>query len=349
VSLIRGLHEATDRAIAGKPRWDTHGTTVAQGCAWRAASPMRSTITFACLGVLVATASSVVACGAGPSRGVPLADGGDDGGGDDASSASPASGEAGVDASGASPDAAGASSTDAGTELPDTGGDDASIPGYTLVFDDEFENPGPGFDPSKNWSVYSGPQGNAPDFSHFAPQNAYVENGVAVLQIQHQTTDGDPYSCGGFENDKNTYTFGMWVVRARFPQGVGNVGYMGLFGATDSAEIDFGEVAGKSPLENSFTQHYGSGQSDQFTDSSTDWTAGFHVFTVIWDSPGTFTWLVDGVQQYQDTQRTPTENLVVAFGDWAAPCTIAWAGCPTASTAYPATMYIDYVRIYQKQ
>jgi hypothetical protein len=55
-----------------------------------------------------------------------------------------------------------------------------------------------------------------------------------------------------------------------------------------------------------------------------------------------------GSVQYQDVQKTPTENLVVAFGDWAAPCSIAWAGCPTGATAYPAYMYIDYVRIYQK-
>jgi hypothetical protein len=41
--------------------------------------------------------------------------------------------------------------------------------------------------------------------------------------------------------------------------------------------------------------------------------------------------------------------MIVAMGDWAAPCSNAWAGCPDGSTVYPAFMDVDYDRNYQKQ
>jgi hypothetical protein len=59
-------------------------------------------------------------------------------------------------------------------------------------------------------------------------------------------------------------------------------------------------------------------------------------------------WLVDGVERYRTDQRFANEGLVFALGDWAAPCTIEWAGCPDATTPYPAYMDIDYVRIYRR-
>jgi hypothetical protein len=50
---------------------------------------------------------------------------------------------------------------------------------------------------------------------------------------------------------------------------------------------------------------------------------------------------IDGVQRWQDTQKTPTANLVVTFGDRTDPRSIASAACPAASTVYPATVYVD--------
>jgi beta-glucanase (GH16 family) len=244
------------------------------------------------------------------------------------------------------PPAADASS---GDDASADSGSSVSTPGWTLVFDDEFNGPGPGLDPSKDWQVYSGAQANAPDFSHFEPSEVYVENGVLRLRIEQKTVDNDPYACGGLEVPAAmAQTSGRWVVRARFPAGTGNVGYMGLFGQTYPPEIDFGEVAGKTPTVNTFTQHYGNDMQDQYTWTAADSTAGFHEYTVIWDG-GTLTWLVDGVQQYQTQQQFTTQPMIVAMGDWAAPCSIAWAGCPDGSTVYPAFMDVDYVRIYQKQ
>jgi beta-glucanase (GH16 family) len=290
---------------------------------------------------VVAAACTLAACSSSSSPPPGQADAGRGGGGGSGGPGGSDAGDAGD--SGPHGDDAGPA-TDGGVDS----GPSLDIPGWTLVFNDEFDGAGPGLDSSKDWQVYSGQQANSPGFSHFDPSEVYVENGVLRLRIEHKTTAGDPYGCGGLEVPiAQARTYGRWVVRARFPAGKGNVGYMGLFGQT-LTEIDFGEVAGKTPTVNTFTQHYGPNDTqDQHPWTGTDSTAGFHEYTVIWDG-ATLTWLVDGVQQYQTKQYFMTESLVVAIGDWAAPCSIDWAGCPDPSTVYPAYMDIDYVRIYQK-
>lgn len=259
--------------------------------------------------------------------------------GGDSTGSSGASGptEGGNDSSGSS-DSSGPGSESSGSPL--------DIPGWTLTFHDEFE--GDALDPAKGWLVYGGPQGNAPDFSHFDPAQVSVSDGALHLKIEKREVNGRPYACGGVEPALGTVqTYGRWVARVRFPPGKGNVGYIGLFGET-TTEIDFGEVAGKSPLANSFTQHWGDGESEQYTWSGTDSTADFHEYTLIWE-PGTLTWLVDGEELHQMTQHFDDAPLLFAMGDWAAPCDIDWAGCPDDTTPYPAYMDVDYVRIYKKE
>ena len=80
--------------------------------------------------------------------------------------------------------------------------------------------------------------------------------------------------------------------------------------------------------------------------SGADFSSGFHTFGVDWQ-PDRITWYVDGVARATCTNRSlicdeasyPILNLGVGGN---------WPGNPDASTPFPATMDVDYVRVYQK-
>ena len=228
-------------------------------------------------------------------------------------------------------------------------GSPLDIAGWTLVFDDEFD--GDAVD-TKNWMVYSGEQGNAPELNKFDPPNVTVSGGQLHLKVEKRTVAGHPYACGGLENPPALgRTFGRWVVRARFPKGNGYVGYLGLFGQGSDVnykEVDFGEVSGSFPRTNAFTQHWGTSNSEQHVWSGVDSTADFHEYTVIWE-PGKLTWLIDGKEEHTMSQHFTAEPMLLAMGDWASRCEFTWFGCPDTSTPTSSNMDIDYVRIYQKK
>ena len=76
----------------------------------------------------------------------------------------------------------------------------------------------------------------------------------------------------------------------------------------------------------------------------------YHIYSIEWDA-SSIKWFVDGTQYLEgnianningtDAFHLPffiTLNLAVGGN---------WPGSPNASTTFPATMYVDYVRVYQ--
>lgn len=158
-----------------------------------------------------------------------------------------------------------------------------------------------------------------------------------------------------------TQAYGRFEARLRIPRGQGlwpafwmlgdNIGSVGW---PTSGEIDVMENVGFEPNTVHGTIHGpgysgGEGIGAGFS-SASPFADGFHTFTVDW-APDSLTWYVDGVQ-YQ--RRTPADLggdrwvfdhpffmlLNVAVGG-------NWPGSPNASTVFPQTMAIDYVRVYE--
>jgi beta-glucanase (GH16 family) len=76
----------------------------------------------------------------------------------------------------------------------------------------------------------------------------------------------------------------------------------------------------------------------------TDWTAGWHTFTVDWQ-PGRLTWYVDGLATKTVTEAPSLNmyliaNLAIANG--------ARAPAPNASTRFPSSLKIDYIRVWKR-
>jgi beta-glucanase (GH16 family) len=138
-------------------------------------------------------------------------------------------------------------------------------------------------------------------------------------------------------------TYGYFEMRAKLPAGKGVWPAFWLVRQDLSwpPEVDIMESIG-APSEYYATLH-----SNDLKDpgTKTEISPGdFHTFAVSWD-PKAIVWFVDG----RETKRMPTPpdmhkpmymiaNLALG-GDW--------AGFPDASTPFPATFRIDYIRAYR--
>ncbi|MCK9923869.1 glycoside hydrolase family 16 protein [Frankia sp. AgPm24] len=161
-----------------------------------------------------------------------------------------------------------------------------------------------------------------------------------------------------------SYTYGYYEGRVRIPRGNGfwpsmwqlPAGATGGAGWPDTGEMDVFEIPGNNPTEYHFTAHWGGGGGEcnhpcspqQATIS--DASAGWHVFGLDWEPDG-LTWYVDGVKRGHTVsdpgavKNTPfyvIANFSVG-GTWG-----PLGGGVDASTPFPASMDIDYLRVYQR-
>ncbi len=79
--------------------------------------------------------------------------------------------------------------------------------------------------------------------------------------------------------------------------------------------------------------------------------AAYHTYAVSW-SPNSITWLLDGVPYATATPADLQPGQAWVFNQpFHLVLNLAvggnWPGAPTASTAFPATLSVDWVRVYQ--
>jgi beta-glucanase (GH16 family) len=269
-------------------------------------------------------------------------------------------------------------------DSPSNDGDGGSagetgIPGWVLTWSDEFDGPdGSAVDPSK-WTqvVGQGPKGNAEmEYYTAGTANAVVQSGSLVITA---TTQGaSQYTCTygtclytSARMDtfgKFAQAYGRFEARIQIPRGQGlwpafwmEGNDKGTVGWPACGEIDIMENIGSRP-----STDYGSihGPNPSGTPIATDVTGNtslpdgaaladdFHVYALEWEA-GTVRFYLD---QVLFETRTPADNpdaapwvydhpffliLNVAVGGY-------WPGDPNATTHFPQTMLVDYVRVYSK-
>jgi len=118
----------------------------------------------------------------------------------------------------------------------------------------------------------------------------------------------------------------------------------------DKPEIDIMEFIGDDQDVVYHTYHYYDSEGNLRSTKSDptiaiDFTGDFHTFAVEW-SPGTIDFYVDGIKQHtiSDPKVSQQDMYIIAntaIGGW-------WPGSPDASTPFPGTYEIDYIRAYQR-
>ncbi len=245
---------------------------------------------------------------------------------------------------------------------------------WSLVWSDEFNGAnGSPVDVSK-WGFDIGGNGwgnNELETYTSRIDNAYVENGHLVIKAIKETFTGPDNIARNYTSariltkNKFTQTYGRFEARIKLPYGQGiwpafwmlgdNIGSVGW---PNCGEVDIMENIGKEPSTNHGTLHGpgysgGSGITGAYVlTNGQKFSDDFHTFAVEWE-PNVVRFYVDGLLY---KTRTPADLpagtqwvfdhpffiiLNVAVGG-------SFPGNPDATTVFPQTMLVDYVRVYQR-
>jgi beta-glucanase (GH16 family) len=246
-------------------------------------------------------------------------------------------------------------------------------PGWTLTWSDEFNGPNGSAPDATKWTLESGGTGwgnHELEYYTTRSHNVHVQDGNLVITALHESlkgTDGvirDYTSARMNTKGKIAQAYGRFEARIRIPYGQGLWPAFWMMGDTiDQAgwpyggEIDIMENIGKEPATIHGTIH-GPGYSGAggiggaFSLPAGRFADDYHVFAVEWE-PAAIRFYVDDTLY---TTRTPADLPKGARWVYDHPFFIIlnvavggdWPGSPDASTVFPQTMLVDYVRVYRK-
>jgi beta-glucanase (GH16 family) len=251
-------------------------------------------------------------------------------------------------------------------------------PGWRLVWHDEFDTV---IGPDWTFDIGTGTNNNGwgnneHQYYTSRPENVRVENGVLVIEARRERYESREFTSARLKTaGRKAFRFGRFEARIKIPRGQGIWPAFWALGDDFRAagwpkcgEIDVMENVGREPDKVHGTVHGpgysgGNGISGTFelprvsanrgADESTAAPAfadDFHVFAVDWDA-AKLTFSVDG-RVYHTV--TPAD----ARGTWAFDhpffllLNLAvggnWPGPPGDDTPFPARMFVDYVRVYER-
>jgi len=238
-------------------------------------------------------------------------------------------------------------------------------PGWTLVFADEFDVPGPP-DPAR-WTHEIGYIANdEKQYYTSRAENARVEDGALVIEARRERWMGYDYTSARL-NTKGRAQFlhGRVEFRAKLPTGRGTWQALWMLGANIDqvdwpacGEIDVMENVGYDPqtivasVHTAAYNHTQGTQKNATTKLEAPW-ADFHVYAAEW-YPDRIDAFVDG-QKYFTFRNEGTGSrawpfdkpqfviLNLAIGG-------TWGGQKGIDDSlFPHRLYVDYVRVYQQK
>jgi beta-glucanase (GH16 family) len=222
-------------------------------------------------------------------------------------------------------------------------------PGWNLTFHDEFAE---SVLDRRYWADCGahGERTHGDDEQeYYAPDGYTLSGGCLHLNAERRAEGGKPYTSAMIQSYGHfAQVYGWFEIRAKFPAGKGMWPAFWLLPETGAwpPEIDVLEILGHQPNVVYMTNHWVTGTHQQKGASWTgpDFSQGFHTFAIDWE-PGLIVWYVDGIERARSTSVVPAEPMYLvanlAVGG-------SWPGNPDAMTSFPASMDIDYIRVYQK-
>lgn len=249
----------------------------------------------------------------------------------------------------------------------------ASLGGRELVWSDEFTGAAGAAPDPASWRPVSGGDGWGNDElqCYTDSRENSILDGKGYLVVSARATPG--HACAdGRTNDYTSarlitqglreFQYGTLEMRAKVPTGVGAWPAFWALGRDHetagwpaSGEIDVTEVLGREPRVAHGSLHFPApdGSPATITGNRTadvDLGAAFHVYSATW-TPDGISFALDGA-----TFQTATRAEVEATGRWVFDqpfyllLNVAvggrWPGPPSAGTAWPQQMVVDYVRVY---
>jgi beta-glucanase (GH16 family) len=247
-------------------------------------------------------------------------------------------------------------------------------PGWRLVWSDEFS--GNSLDTTK-WNVLMRETSKHNELQYYIPEEVYIENGLLRIRSSKRNYGSQEYTSGRLDTrGKCAPVYGRFEIRARLPGGQGmwpahwlypqnrnwQMEYIMAEAVANGkesmipeerpwySEIDIMEFLGHETGVLYGTLHYKTFDGQNRTSSgtwrsSTDYSAGFHVYALEWE-PDSIRWYIDDQPIHSTVNGIPhTPHYLIlntAVGG-------SWPGNPDSTTVFPQYHDIDYVRIFQRQ
>ena len=240
----------------------------------------------------------------------------------------------------------------------DSGTDETT--GWELIWSDEFNDEG--IDEDK-WAFETGYGSNGwgnDEWQYYTSDNASIEHGELIIIA---TCDGNPGKRDGSiesarmkTQDKYSVKYGKIEARMKLPMGQGIWPAFWMLGSNirsvgwpECGEIDIMEhINTKNTIYG--TIHWDFSGHASYGDGTNCNPSEWNTYTIEWDNQE-IRWYLNGSQYFKaDITKNDTEefhepffiifNLAVGG---------KWPGSPDSSTSFPARVYVDWVRVYERQ
>ena len=254
-----------------------------------------------------------------------------------------------------------------------TGGDGYTTPldypGYTLVWNDEFDGTTLN---TADWTyeIGTGASGwgnNELQYYTDRTDNVFLADGKLNIEARSESFAGSNYTSGRIKTQaKRSFQYGRIDIRAKTPETQGLWPALWMLGEDISSvgwpacgEIDIMELRGQEPDQVIGTAHFGE-QNQGFSyfksgiyvkPDGPNFAEQFHVFSIIW-TQDLIEWYVDD-QLYHSITPSDLDGNVWRFNDdffflFNVAVGGNFLGDPDATTVFPQRMVVDYVRVFQQ-
>jgi len=242
--------------------------------------------------------------------------------------------------------------------------------GWQLVWSDEFD--GDAINPD-NWTYDIGGWGWGNGEAQYyteRPENARVENGLLVIEARQEKFEDKYYTSARLiTQGLHEFQYGRIEARIKVPPGAGLWPAFWMLGADfnrnpddpndsnwpHSGEIDIMEYVGREPDLVMGTAHgpgySGAGGLGRWNRQDYPIADDFHTFAIEWNETG-ITWFYDGQEYFTLTHEVVGDREWVFDKEFFILLNVAiggsFGGTIGLDTQFPANMYVDYVRVYQR-
>ncbi|ENH96216.1 glycoside hydrolase family protein [Gracilibacillus halophilus YIM-C55.5] len=220
---------------------------------------------------------------------------------------------------------------------------------WSLVWHDEFSQDA--LNPN-HWNTEQWASEKNQELQYYHPKNVAVTDGKLQIISKKENDNGRKYTSGAIHSkDLVHFQYGKVEMRAKLPTGKGVFPAFWMMPNKEDTwlpEIDIVEMLGDEPEKVWMTQHWLDEEETLRSRSDTyvgdNFSKDYHTFGIEW-TPHEIKWFIDGEEQFYSHTSVPSESMYLyintAIGG-------EWPGRPDATTRFPQTFSVDYVRIYQK-
>ena len=225
----------------------------------------------------------------------------------------------------------------------------------TLVWSDEFDGTAVN---TSNWGydIGGGGWGNN-EKEYYQAANATVTNGNLVITAKKQRVKSNAYTSARLKTQgKREFTYGKIEARIKLPLGQGLWPAFWMLGANINTvswpacgETDIMEHINTDNIIYG-TIHWDNNGHASYGGSTTTTPADYHIYTIEWDSAA-IRWYIDGIKYHEANILNSINGTEEFHKPFFILLNLAvggnWPGQTIDDSKLPASMFIDYVRVYQ--